>query len=370
MNAYRIRKYSGHGDAHGESGVALVLALLFIVLLTVLVADFVYEMKVDASLIDAQNSDMEAYLSAKSGVATAMATLARDLILSEDDAVANNNTGIFDSLDEPWAEPSALESLNNALGTFLIADEYGKINLNALIFDNDIPFQPLVDALEYLFTIREVEVSPVDAILDWIDTNDFSGPNGYENDFYENLKVPYSCKNGPMDSLEELLLIPGITLEVFFGDPELGQVPLTDLLTVHGHPQGKININTAELDTLESMFAASQLVSDPLAQAEDVHARVREGEPFFSIQEVESAGFIKPAPVKMPETKPEATEVPPTPNLFDVVSSVFRIQSDGQAGGDTSLRIEAYVWRDTPSQSGEVVGDSQMFRILEWKVIR
>jgi general secretion pathway protein K len=358
-----------------ESGVALVLAMLFIVLLTVLVADFAYEMNVDAALVSAQQADLEAYLAAKSGVASAMALLAGDVLLGEEDARANNAGGIFDSLDEQWANPSDLTSMNDAVAAFVIADEYGKINLNALLFDGggtDSAYPPLVDALEYLFALRQVDVSPVDAILDWLDEDESARPNGYENAFYESLKTPYQCKNGPMDSLEELLLIPGITPEIYFGDPELDQVPLSDLLTVHGHPEGKININTAEMDVLESILAASQRVSDPLAAAEEIHARVREGEPFFDLASLEAAGLIdepgsQPVP---PGNDPNLPAPPPLPNLFDVNSSTFRIYSDGQAG-EASVRIEAYVWRDTPqSGTGQVVGDSQMFRIIGWNVIR
>lgn len=361
-----------------DSGVALVLAMLFIVLLTVLVADFAYEMHVDAALVTARNSDIEAYLAAKSGVATAMGVLAGDLLLGEEDAQANNSSTIFDSVDEHWAEPSDLTGMNEAVGAFTITDEYGKINLNALLFDGgggDVEYLPLIEALEYLFILREVEVSPVDAILDWLDEDDSPRPQGYEAPFYESLETPFSCKNGPMDSLEELLLLPGITPEVYFGDPELEQPPLSDLLTVHGHPEGKININTATIDVLESMFAASGRVSDPLAMAEDIQARVTGGEPFFDLQGLESAGLIDPVMpdgqvTPPPNSDPNVEPPPPLPNLFDVNSSCFLIRSDGQAEG-ADVRIEAYVWRDTPqSANGQVVGDSQMFRIVGWNVIR
>ena len=45
-----------------EEGVALILALLFIVLLTAIVVDFNYEMQVAATVVGTQSSDLEAYL--------------------------------------------------------------------------------------------------------------------------------------------------------------------------------------------------------------------------------------------------------------------------------------------------------------------
>ena len=57
------------GAARDESGIALIIALLFVVLLTVLVVEFSYEMQVDASLIERYTNSTAAYMSAKSSIA-------------------------------------------------------------------------------------------------------------------------------------------------------------------------------------------------------------------------------------------------------------------------------------------------------------
>jgi general secretion pathway protein K len=57
----------------------------------------------------------------------------------------------------------------------------------------------------------------VDSILDWRDADDFYRIHGAENDYYQSLKEPYRCKNGNFDSIEELLLVRGITPALFYG---------------------------------------------------------------------------------------------------------------------------------------------------------
>ena len=56
-----------------------------------------------------------------------------------------------------------------------------------------------------------------DAILDWIDTDDQPREFGAEVESYSGLDPPYAPKNGPLDSIEELLLVRGVTPSLLFG---------------------------------------------------------------------------------------------------------------------------------------------------------
>ena len=42
--------------------------------------------------------------------------------------------------------------------------------------------------------------------------------NGAKESYYSGLTPPYHCKNGPLDSLEEMLLIKGVTPQLLFGN--------------------------------------------------------------------------------------------------------------------------------------------------------
>ncbi|MBW2558252.1 MAG: general secretion pathway protein GspK [Deltaproteobacteria bacterium] len=81
----------------------------------------------------------------------------------------------------------------------------------------------------------------VDAVRDWIDEDDETTGFGAENIYYEGLKEPYACKNTPLDCIDELLMVKGMTEDLYYGTDE--RPGIARYLTVYG--EGKININTA-----------------------------------------------------------------------------------------------------------------------------
>ena len=87
---------------------------------------------------------------------------------------------------------------------FGLADEAGKINVNALLqLDNgkgDAGYTILMD-------LPNMTEDVANAILDWISPSDTPRTDGAKDDYYSSLTPPYHCKNGPLDSLEELLLV-------------------------------------------------------------------------------------------------------------------------------------------------------------------
>ena len=56
-----------------------------------------------------------------------------------------------------------------------------------------------------------------DAILDWIDTDDEMREFGAESDYYSTLVPGYAPKNGPLDSIDELLLVRDVTPSLLYG---------------------------------------------------------------------------------------------------------------------------------------------------------
>ncbi len=368
-----------------NEGIALLLALLFVVLLSAIVTDFMYKIHVEASLVSSSNSDHDAYLAAKTGVATAMSILHADRITNIEES--GDVGGIYDGLDESWAQSSSVISFNDDVVNLTITDEYGKINLNALVFENSEGGEEEVRAALEL-VVRDVfmlylgmEEDPTDLILDWLDGDENGREQGAESDYYESLDPPFSCKNGPMDSIEELLLLPGITPEIYFGlpseeeqfenaelPPEEGGrqlIPLFELFTVHGHPEGKININTTPIpgEIMTSISIAQDL---PYMGIEETLQRLEENDPFVNDQELNAAPYILSAPVRQEGDPGNATnEVPPRP-MFTTESNVFRILSDAQSN-DSQVRIETYVFRD-PSDNQNP--EPQLFRVLHWRVMR
>ena len=378
------REKAGRND----EGVALLLTLLFIALLTVLVVEYVYETQVETSVVAASLNDFEALTAAKSAVNTGLSMLVSDALTMPGEAVEGSTStqssssseaisgGVaYDSLDEPWAYGVPFQELNNAVMECSISDEFGKLNLNALFRrgarsqtseESPESSEPEYDEMEeadesldltlqYLFEERGAEGDVVDAILDWIDSDDDTRPNGAESDYYQSLSKPYSCKNGPISSVEELLLIRGITPELYFGDPELEQVPLSELLTVNGHRTGKINLNTAPYELL---LALGEAIGMPgLAE---IAIEERELSPFLSQEDIEARGVVPSEPED--NDRNEESGIAAQSNPFIVASSAFRLRGNGLAG-EARVRIEAVLWRDV--QMG-----AEGFRLLQWRELR
>ncbi|MBM4075877.1 MAG: general secretion pathway protein GspK, partial [Planctomycetes bacterium] len=95
-----------------------------------------------------------------------------------------------------------------------LMDESAKLNLNLL--DRLKLDDEQVHTL--LMNLPGMTVETADCILDWIDTDDTRRPYGAESDFYESLTPPYRAKNGPIESLDELLMVQGVTPALLYGE--------------------------------------------------------------------------------------------------------------------------------------------------------
>lgn len=236
----------------GPRGVALVLTLLILTILVVTGLELNRAMRVEASLAGNFRDLTQASYIAQSGV-----EIARSLI-QEDDPT-------YDGADERWAQFELLSHLSEQLfpeGYFTgrIVDESGKFNPNGLItpYGNVDPKKR--DQIERLLILLRYDPGVIDAILDWLDPDELRRTLGAEREYYMLLKPPYAPKNGPLDSLGEMLLIKGVSPSIFYGTEE--KEGLRKYLTVYS--EGKININTASLQVLMSL---SPKVDQIMAQA-------------------------------------------------------------------------------------------------------
>lgn len=129
------------------------------------------------------------------------------------------------------------------------------------------------ELLRQILTTMGVDAGQIsdvaDSIQDWIDPDDATKPAGAESDYYQGLTPPYYAKNAPIDNIQELQFIKGVTPEMFKGgsaDPDapfqkhrlgFGAAPgqaadypfgLRDVLTAYS--SGRVNVNTASSNVL------------------------------------------------------------------------------------------------------------------------
>lgn len=157
-----------------------------------------------------------------------------------------------------------------------VTDESAKLNLNGLM-----RLDPTGDTLyKALLNLPNMTAEIADAIVDYLDADDTARTEGAESSYYAGLSPPYQAKNGPLNSVDELLLVKGVTPQLLFGtdrnrngklDP--GEDAGTDFnrgwaefLTVYGHELDttfagvpRIYLNDANLDaaTLYAQLTAA-----------------------------------------------------------------------------------------------------------------
>lgn len=234
--------------------MALLMTILIISLLLVMTLRF--NTSIRASLTSASNLQDTIAVDhmAKSVFNSARA------ILSVDAAESS-----FDTLHENWANLTGAAQyfayfFNRGQGGMDIKDHSGRLQINSLLIKKEDAWVVneeqrkvwlnLLSAEE--FELEEDEAANiVEAIIDWIDEDDEPlGFGGAESSYYQGLDIPYTPRNGPMEFVEELLLIRGITRELYYGTDETPGI--WNLVTPYGR-DGKININTADAMVLGAL---------------------------------------------------------------------------------------------------------------------
>tara|TARA_R110002049_G_scaffold72490_2_gene187171 strand:+ start:196346 stop:197986 length:1641 start_codon:yes stop_codon:yes gene_type:complete len=179
------------------------------------------------------------------------------------------------------------ESARLNINTLAILSENSETLLAAQVLaSQDDPDAVVADdiAISLLMALPGMTEDVADAILDWLDEDEEARELGAEAEYYNTLETPYSPANGPMRSVEELLLVRGVTPTLLFGadinrngmlDPDEqtrfnasvdtpGALGWAAYLTVHGAEANKrsdgslrVNVNKSDLEVLyEDLLAA------------------------------------------------------------------------------------------------------------------
>ncbi len=252
--------------ARNKNGFAVIVALVAVVVLSILAGALALFMKVENQLAQNGNDDEKLLWLGRAGVERACWILAQE-------------PGGPTSLQQIWAGGPGIEAETNtplagiSLDNFPVGD--GTVSLKLIeqeskINVNGADSQLLQQVLTTMGADAGVISVVADSIQDWIDGDDATRPAGAESDYYQGLVPPYYAKNAPIDDIEELQLIKGVTPQMFKGGSGtnadsvfqhhqlgLGHAPgqepdyvfgLRDVLTPYS--SGKINVNTADANVL------------------------------------------------------------------------------------------------------------------------
>lgn len=185
-------------------GVALLLVLWLIALLTALIGAFALSARIEHMQGRVLHRGVAGDQAARAGLEYAMARLSDP---------SPDRRWLPDGRDYAWA----------FAGTPLrvrIVDESGKVDLNAAE-------QPLLAALLRVTGAEPGQAEALaGAIMDWRDADDLGQPQGAAEDpQYAAAGLPYGAKDAPFESVAELELVLGMTADLYAG--------LAEHVTVH-----------------------------------------------------------------------------------------------------------------------------------------
>jgi type II secretory pathway component PulK len=215
------------GQRLNRRGVVLLAVLFVLVVLSLAAYQFSHLMTSEAQAASSYMRSAQARSLAESGVNQAAALLSDANAFSN---VLNSNpfsNQIFQgSIVQPNDNPSlqgrfsiiAPVDPDNPGGNgqgyrYGVTDETGKININALM-----QLDPSGTILHnILFGLPYMTEEIANSIIDYIDADTQPRSGGAEDEYYSSLSPPYHAKNAPLDSLDELLLVKGVTPQLLYG---------------------------------------------------------------------------------------------------------------------------------------------------------
>ncbi|NLT21759.1 MAG: general secretion pathway protein GspK [Syntrophorhabdus sp.] len=234
------------GFLQKESGFALIMVLWVVIILMVIVMSFSVLAKTESRAALFFRDSLAEGLLAQAGLERAIL----EIYYRKENL---NKTIVPDSTETLRVDGTAIEGdIGDGRYVVRIFNEAGRINLNTMNEGNKIVLDNL---LVNLGVEKQTADTIVDSALDWMDKDTLHRMNGAEDDYYRSLPNPYRAKNGPFDTVEELLLVRGMTPDILFGTEE--HKGLVHFVTVYGDAS-KINVNFAAKEVIMALPGVSE----------------------------------------------------------------------------------------------------------------
>jgi len=233
-----------------EKGSILIVTLWVLAILFLLAIGLAYRVGLDLHMTRYARDRLKTLYLTKAGIEWATSLLVQDASLNE-----------VDSYQEPWHHDETLFKEKVFGGGFftlsyVLPDSEGReIRYGMQDEESRIPLN--IAKPEVLANTPGFDASLVISIRAWRGDEDLTPEQiASEEEYYLSLPNPYMMKGSPFETVEELLLVRGMT-------PDLYE-EVQDLFTVYG--SGKVNLNTATVGTLRL-----------LGLDEDIARRISEG---------------------------------------------------------------------------------------------
>lgn len=197
----------------GRRAAFVLIAVLIIIMLASMVAmSLLFRVRAEQTATLAGATGEQARAAAMSGVEEAIrfAKGAETEVGADewqDNPRAFRDRLVYDDGAERWYF-SVYGAANDETATeprFGLTDEAGRLNLN---HTHEAELEK----------IPGITAAMAAAVRDYIDPDNAARPEGAEQDYYSGLARPYEIRNGPLDTLDELLLVRGFTPRLLQGE--------------------------------------------------------------------------------------------------------------------------------------------------------
>ena len=307
-----------------KHGTILITTLWMLAILSILAAGIGFRVSIEARLNKYNIDKLKAEYYAKAGIVKARAMLGKNKKAKYDTIrecgvtvpIDKEVSGIFTGqLADGAFEVSYTEE---GLTRYGMMDEERKININK------------ADQIVLITLLGKDNEEVAASIINWRGSARVPGPGAWDDD-YRSLTPPYECKHADFSVIEELMLVKGMTPEIFES--------IKDYVTVYGDgPKLSININTATRPVMLACGLGENLVVSVM--------NVRNGED--RIAGTKDDGLVS-------DLTPEATgkwditsDERNALNNFTTRSNYFRIESKGMVDkSKISARIVCVVDRES-----------------------
>ncbi len=183
-------------------GLLWCLALLSIAVLGVL-----HTARMDLLVVKHYGDRIQAHYLALAGIERTKALLFRDSV-SRRETVRNHTGALYDDeadfRDIPLGR-GRIRVFHGSPAIYGVSDEESRLNVNTT-------------PPEILSKINGMSAPIVAAIVDWRAASNPVSAGGAGADYYSNLTPPYLPRNGPLQTVRELLMVRGVTPQLLLGD--------------------------------------------------------------------------------------------------------------------------------------------------------
>ena len=309
-----------------QKGMALVLVLWVLSLLTIMAGSFVLTMRREASITAGIKNNAQAISVAESGIAMA------ELMLLNPDQ------------NKRWRTDGSIYEIisSDAKIRVRLLAEKGKIDINKAD-------QVLLEALMATVTNQAEQKSKLAAaIIDWRDEDDLVHTDGAEKKEYKDAGLNYQPRNKPFESLEELQLVLGMNESIFS--------QIEPLITVYSG-QSKVSEQLAAKEVL-------QIIPDVDTSLIDSYMKARLDS---AINNLPAPAFTSNPTQTISSTPTNATGQAPSPGQTPIPEQINTITlvSEAILNDEASAIISVVI-----KQSAFLVAQNSTFQQSPYQVLK